>query len=227
MAEWLGTGLQNLLQQFESAWYLNPRSTSQRVAPFFFGCFHRSTTLTSLNRESQELLPIFLSSITHTMEEKSITAPQDLSFDPVQEDLLLEDNENLESNNSIDLITDLNEVEHSDDLIPEIATEKLVLRTEGLVKRYGKRTVVNDVSFEVHQGEIVGLLGPNGAGKTTSFYMTTGLVVPNGGNFLVVNVAVQRLLAAWPSIPNSLCLTNLLQESTLLPLKISSTLFGN
>ncbi len=60
--------------------------------------------------------------------------------------------------------------------------EHLVLRTEGLVKRYGKRTVVNDVSFEVHQGEIVGLLGPNGAGKTTSFYMTTGLVVPNGGH---------------------------------------------
>ena len=115
------------------------------------------------------------------MEEKSINAPQDLSFDPVQEDILLEDNENIESNNSIDLITDLNEVEHSDDLIPEITTEKLVLRTEGLVKRYGKRTVVNDVSFEVHQGEIVGLLGPNGAGKTTSFYMTTGLVVPNGG----------------------------------------------
>ncbi len=115
------------------------------------------------------------------MEEKSINAPQDLSFDPVQEDILLEDNGNLEANNNIDLITDLNEVEYSDDLIPEIATEKLVLRTEGLVKRYGKRTVVNDVSFEVHQGEIVGLLGPNGAGKTTSFYMTTGLVVPNGG----------------------------------------------
>jgi lipopolysaccharide export system ATP-binding protein len=60
--------------------------------------------------------------------------------------------------------------------------EQLVLRTEGLVKRYGKRTVVNDVSFDVRQGEIVGLLGPNGAGKTTSFYMTTGLVVPNGGH---------------------------------------------
>ena len=52
--------------------------------------------------------------------------------------------------------------------------EQLVLRTEGLVKVYGKRTVVNDVSFNVRQGEIVGLLGPNGAGKTTSFYMTTG-----------------------------------------------------
>jgi len=60
--------------------------------------------------------------------------------------------------------------------------DRLVLRTEGLVKRYGKRTVVNDVSFDVKRGEIVGLLGPNGAGKTTSFYMTTGLVIPNGGH---------------------------------------------
>ena len=60
--------------------------------------------------------------------------------------------------------------------------DRLVLRTEGLVKRYGKRTVVNDVSFDVKRGEIVGLLGPNGAGKTASFYMTTGLVIPNGGH---------------------------------------------
>ena len=67
--------------------------------------------------------------------------------------------------------------------------ERLVLRTEGLVKRYGKRTVVNDVSFDVKQGEIVGLLGPNGAGKTTSFYMTTGLVVPNGGHIYLGNEA--------------------------------------
>ena len=58
----------------------------------------------------------------------------------------------------------------------------MTLRTEGLVKRYGKRTVVNDVSINVKQGEIVGLLGPNGAGKTTSFYMTTGLIVPNAGH---------------------------------------------
>ena len=61
----------------------------------------------------------------------------------------------------------------------------MVLRTEGLVKIYGKRTVVNDVSFEVKQGEIVGLLGPNGAGKTTSFYMITGLVVPNEGRIFL------------------------------------------
>lgn len=60
--------------------------------------------------------------------------------------------------------------------------EQMVLRTEGLMKIYGKRTVVNNVSFDVKQGEIVGLLGPNGAGKTTSFYMTTGLVVPNAGH---------------------------------------------
>ena len=63
--------------------------------------------------------------------------------------------------------------------------ESIVLRAEGLVKRYGKRTVVNDVSFNVRQGEIVGLLGPNGAGKTTSFYMTTGLIVPNGGHIFL------------------------------------------
>ncbi len=62
------------------------------------------------------------------------------------------------------------------------AAQQMVLRTEGLVKRYGKRTVVNDVSFNVKQGEIVGLLGPNGAGKTTSFYMTTGLVTSNAGH---------------------------------------------
>ena len=63
--------------------------------------------------------------------------------------------------------------------------ECIVLRAEGLVKRYGKRTVVNDVNFDVRQGEIVGLLGPNGAGKTTSFYMTTGLIVPNGGHIFL------------------------------------------
>ena len=63
----------------------------------------------------------------------------------------------------------------------------LVLRTEGLVKRYGKRTVANGVSINVKQGEIVGLLGPNGAGKTTSFYMTTGLIVPNEGHIYLNN----------------------------------------
>lgn len=55
------------------------------------------------------------------------------------------------------------------------------LRTEDLVKKYKNRTVVNHVSIDVSQGEIVGLLGPNGAGKTTTFYMTVGLVTPNNG----------------------------------------------
>lgn len=59
--------------------------------------------------------------------------------------------------------------------------EKGVLRTDNLVKKYGKRTVANKVSIDVTQGEIVGLLGPNGAGKTTTFYMTVGLIKPNEG----------------------------------------------
>ena len=62
-----------------------------------------------------------------------------------------------------------------------------MLHTEGLVKRYGKRTVANGVTINVKQGEIVGLLGPNGAGKTTSFYMTTGLVIPNEGHVFIGN----------------------------------------
>jgi lipopolysaccharide export system ATP-binding protein len=57
----------------------------------------------------------------------------------------------------------------------------MILKANNLVKRYGARLVVNDVSIEVSQGEIVGLLGPNGAGKTTSFYMTVGFVTPNEG----------------------------------------------
>lgn len=57
----------------------------------------------------------------------------------------------------------------------------MILKAESLVKKYKKRTVVNEVSIEVNQGEIVGLLGPNGAGKTTSFYMVVGLVQPNSG----------------------------------------------
>src|SRR5690606_37796006 len=58
----------------------------------------------------------------------------------------------------------------------------MTLRAEHLIKKYRQRTVVNDVSFEVAQGEIVGLLGTNGAGKTTSFYMIVGLITPNDGH---------------------------------------------
>jgi lipopolysaccharide export system ATP-binding protein len=59
------------------------------------------------------------------------------------------------------------------------------LHTENLVKRYRSRTVVNEVSIDVEQGEIVGLLGPNGAGKTTSFYMIVGLIAPNHGKIFI------------------------------------------
>ena len=71
--------------------------------------------------------------------------------------------------------------------------ECLQLRSEGLVKIYGKRTVVNNVTFNVRQGEIVGLLGPNGAGKTTSFYMTTGLVLPNAGHIYLGDEEITNL----------------------------------
>ena len=64
------------------------------------------------------------------------------------------------------------------------------LRTDNLIKRYRSRTVVNHVSVEINQGEIVGLLGPNGAGKTTTFYMTVGLVVPNEGLIILDDVDI-------------------------------------
>lgn len=69
----------------------------------------------------------------------------------------------------------------------EAIPEKGILRTENLVKKYGKRTVANKVSIYVRQGEIVGLLGPNGAGKTTTFYMTTGLITANSGKIFLDN----------------------------------------
>lgn len=62
---------------------------------------------------------------------------------------------------------------------------ELTLRGENLLKTYSKRTVVNDVSVSVKQGEIVGLLGPNGAGKTTTFYMITGMIRPNKGSIFL------------------------------------------
>lgn len=67
-----------------------------------------------------------------------------------------------------------------------------VLRTENLVKKYGRRTVVNHVSINVRQGEIVGLLGPNGAGKTTTFYMTVGLISPNQGKIFLDNKNITK-----------------------------------
>lgn len=76
--------------------------------------------------------------------------------------------------------------------------DQLVLSTKGLVKVYGKRTVVNNVEFNVRQGEIVGLLGPNGAGKTTSFYMTTGLIVPNGGHIYLDHGEQSHEITSYP-----------------------------
>jgi lipopolysaccharide export system ATP-binding protein len=67
------------------------------------------------------------------------------------------------------------------------------LKAENLVKKYKSRTVVNHVSVEVNQGEIVGLLGPNGAGKTTTFYMTVGLIKPNDGHIYLDNQDITAL----------------------------------
>lgn len=76
------------------------------------------------------------------------------------------------------------DAERLDEMIME-RLPRQELHTQGLVKRYGRRTVADHVSFNVKQGEIVGLLGPNGAGKTTSFYMTTGLIIPNEGHVYI------------------------------------------
>ena len=70
--------------------------------------------------------------------------------------------------------------------------QQMVLRTEDLVKKYKTRTVVNHVSINVKQGEIVGLLGPNGAGKTTTFYMTVGLVTPNEGKIFLNDMEITK-----------------------------------
>lgn len=74
----------------------------------------------------------------------------------------------------------------------EVSNGKMVLRTENLVKKYRQRTVVNHVSIDVTQGEIVGLLGPNGAGKTTTFYMTVGLVTPNEGEIFLNDLNITK-----------------------------------
>lgn len=73
-----------------------------------------------------------------------------------------------------------------------VENRPMVLRTDNLVKRYGKRTVANHVSIDVTQGEIVGLLGPNGAGKTTTFYMTVGLIEPNEGQIFLNDLNITK-----------------------------------
>ncbi len=69
----------------------------------------------------------------------------------------------------------------------------LTIHTKNLIKRYSNRTVVNDVSVEVKQGEIVGLLGPNGAGKTTSFYMVVGLIKPDEGEVYLNDLNITKM----------------------------------
>jgi lipopolysaccharide export system ATP-binding protein len=69
----------------------------------------------------------------------------------------------------------------------------MLLKSENLVKAYGKRTVVKNVSIQVAQGEIVGLLGPNGAGKTTTFYMTVGFIKPDEGSVTLDNQSISAL----------------------------------
>ncbi len=76
-------------------------------------------------------------------------------------------------------------MEEAGRVVEDMEEGRRVLRTDNLVKKYGKRTVVNHVSIDVTQGEIVGLLGPNGAGKTTTFYMTVGLIQPNEGQIFL------------------------------------------
>lgn len=80
----------------------------------------------------------------------------------------------------------------ADSKVMEEQEKKMVLRTDNLVKKYGKRTVANHVSINVTQGEIVGLLGPNGAGKTTTFYMTVGLITPNEGEIFLDDLNITK-----------------------------------
>lgn len=77
--------------------------------------------------------------------------------------------------------------------LPKPVDLSITITTKDLVKRYGSRTVVNHVSFDVKQGEIVGLLGPNGAGKTTSFYQVVGLIRPDEGRVFLNDEDITRL----------------------------------
>lgn len=84
------------------------------------------------------------------------------------------------------------EQQNNNGIITDPVAAREILRTENLVKKYGKRTVVNHVSINVTQGEIVGLLGPNGAGKTTTFYMTVGLIAPNEGEIFLNDLNITK-----------------------------------
>jgi lipopolysaccharide export system ATP-binding protein len=109
---------------------------------------------------------------------------------------------------------------------------KPLLEVKNLIKRYSGKAVVNDLSFTVHEGEVVGLLGPNGAGKTTAFYMTVGLIAPDEGDVFFKGSLITKLpihkraqmglgyLAQEPSIFRSLTVEeNILCILEMLPLK--------
>lgn len=98
---------------------------------------------------------------------------------------------NLESPEFV-LQENMTDNEFSEEKTEEATDGRHVLRTENLVKKYGARTVVNHVSINVRQGEIVGLLGPNGAGKTTTFYMTVGLITPNEGKIFLDDLDITK-----------------------------------
>lgn len=83
-----------------------------------------------------------------------------------------------------------------------------VLSVCNLIKKYNKKPVTNDVSFQVNAGEIVGLLGPNGAGKTTAFYQTVGLIRPDSGKILFKNTDITKKTyglssAPWHRVPST------------------------
>ncbi len=108
---------------------------------------------------------------------EKLTPEEEMELEGIQPDM-----------QTLEIVTDNATITEEEGEIREIKEEKEeeipvkgVLRTENLVKKYGKRTVANKVTIDVTQGEIVGLLGPNGAGKTTTFYMTVGLIKPNEG----------------------------------------------
>lgn len=108
---------------------------------------------------------------------KALTPEEEQELSGVQPDMQAA----IELTEEVEAIPTPEGVEIAEETTAEITPERGVLRTENLVKKYGKRTVANKVSIDVCQGEIVGLLGPNGAGKTTTFYMTVGLIKPNEG----------------------------------------------
>lgn len=115
---------------------------------------------------------------------KALTPEEEMELAGVQPDMR-EKIEIAESDNILKEDSEGIEEEIEEDIT--ITPEKGILRTENLVKKYGKRTVANKVTIDVTQGEIVGLLGPNGAGKTTTFYMTVGLIKPNEGKVFLDN----------------------------------------